>query len=115
MGKKTSHSKFLFDDVSPGMDIWDSPVIPDGRVVTVKLFGGSVSDAGASAPCKFALLWGTAGSFTPVRGAMATMQWENLGDFVGDGSKHFRIVRENTQIAGDRPIMAWLEALVHDQ
>lgn len=109
---KTRISLFFDTNVNANStDLQLGAVVPNGRSVSIKRFGGSVPDGINGA---VALQWGSGGSFTTIRAIQREMEFKELGEFVGDGVKRFRLARINRQTLGAQAIVAWLEAVVHD-
>ena len=109
---KTRISQFFDASVAAGAtDTQTSAIVPTGKAVEIKVFGGSVPD-GFNAVV--ALQWGSAGGgFTTIRAVQREIEFANLGQFVGDGIKRFRLVRINRSAAA-AVLVGWLEAIVHD-
>lgn len=103
----------VYDDSVPGgtTDIKMSAIIPSGRVIQLQSFGGCTPDIGDGIDGQTALQWGSGTSWQTIRAG--TKSWDMLfkKDFLGDGSKRFRLVRKNNSTTS-RPMVVWLEALV---
>ena len=100
------------DPVAPNTQVPQTigPIIPIGKVVRILKFGGSDGEESGS-PSYVYLQWGSAGAFKNVRvfPLRASSHTEVvMRDFVGDGVKRLRIVRENTS-GVSRAIFAWIE------
>ena len=104
----------MFDNsISPGNDVQETPVIPTGKIVTLKKFGGFDPRIGDYIDSIIALRWGSGGSWTTIRAGGQMFDLDLSIDFVGDGAKKFQIVRQNKSVVS-KVIIAWVEALVHD-
>jgi len=94
-------------------DIQLSPIVASGKQVRVKKFGGLDPAIGDNIDSLIALQWGSGGSWAAVVVGSKQFQYEINKVFTGDGSKRFRIVRQNKSIVA-KVIYAWVEAMVDD-
>jgi len=85
-----------------------SAIVPTGKRVLLQKFGGC---SGATAGfC--AIQWGdAAGGWTTVRAISGTCEFIINREFIGDGVKRFRTVRQNDTTTA-KYMAAWAEALV---
>lgn len=108
MPKKTDLFKFLDASVAPGgTDLFLSPVIPNGKTVMLKVFGGGVPIGNNGS--FVALQWGAGADWATVRAISHNAEFNIMRAFEGDGAKRFRIVRKNEHTAA-QVIFAWVEA-----
>lgn len=100
-----------------GETVNTSAVVPAGKTVFVKKFGG-LAPAVSSTVWSYAVLqWGSnAGGWDTVRVGYGTFEFSIGRDFTGDGTSRFRLVRRNKSPTGTPAleVAAWLEALVKD-
>jgi hypothetical protein len=89
------------------------PVIPAGKRVRLITFGAA--DCGTDNEASItALQWGAAGAWETIRAfglAHCSMEVRLDQDYIGDGTKRFRVVRKN-QSSSSRIVLAWLEGFV---
>lgn len=114
MAKKTKFH-YIFDDevTAGGTAVETFPIIPSGIMLTLKMFGGADLAIGDGIDSWAALQWGSGATWETVR--VGTKMW-NLHmkhDFLGDGTKRFRLVRKNESTT-DKKIVVWIESLLHD-
>lgn len=109
MAQKTRIFKILDDSIPAGMDLWTSAPIPNGKRVTLKLFGACAGNDESKA----AIQWGEGSNWTTLR-ACSNWEFQINEVFTGDGTKRFRIVRDN-QSGGPKVIVAWADGIIHDQ
>jgi len=89
-----------------------SPIVPNGKSAVVLVFGGALLFEATGS--YVALQWGDAsGGWQTVRVIAKEGEYHLNREFIGDGVKRFRIVRRNTDTSA-RPIIAWIEGLIHD-
>ena len=93
-----------------------SAIVPTGQVVFLKSFGGSdVKNAGNDPDSIIAIQWGSGVSWTTIRAGSGQFFETTVGaEFVGDGVKRFRLVRQNRASAA-HPIGAWVTAVVRSK
>jgi len=113
MAKKTKHYLIFDNSIPSGTDVNTTPIIPDGKIVKLQRFGGFDPAIGDGIDSIIALQWGGGGSWTTVMASGKAFDFNLSRDFVGDGAKRFRLVRQNKS-SSDKIIVAWLEALVND-
>lgn len=113
MAEKTKHYLMYDNEVPVGTTVDMTPVIPSGKVVTIKKFGGFDPAVGDNKDSIIALQWGSGTTWTTIKAGGKCFEFDMQRDFIGDGSKRFRLVRVNRS-AQIKIIVAWLEALVHD-
>jgi|SRR3990172_7764380 len=90
--------------------------IPAGLTVVIREFGGVVV-ASNSKEGYVKLQWGSdvpTPVWQTIRAGTGFFNLHLNKDFVGDGVKRFRIIREN-KASQKQVIVAWLDALIHDQ
>lgn len=84
--QKTRISQFIESSVAAGAtDTQASAIVPVGKVVEIKVFGGSVPD-GVNG--YVALQWGSAGTFVTIRATQREREFTNLHGFVEIGRAH---------------------------
>jgi hypothetical protein len=113
MAKKTVHNEFFDDVIPPGTKIDNTPVIPDGKVLTLREFGGTDPGIGDNIHSEMALQWGSSGSWVTVRAGTRHFHFDRPVQFVGDGVKRFRFIRINNSAVAKK-IIVWSNALLHD-
>ena len=92
--------------------IWESQIVPSGKVVRLKEFGGADPAIGDGIDSIIALQWGNSGSWATVRVVSGTSQSYTLNrDFTGNGVKKFRVVRMNKSVS-TKILVYWIEALI---
>jgi hypothetical protein len=90
--------KFDDDVLSGATKIDNSPVIPNGQTWRVSRLICAHADDGSHISGGFQLEWGEAGSWEFVSAAYLTGDTKEYAvkkDFTGDGTKTFRIIRQN--------------------
>jgi hypothetical protein len=101
--------KYLDDSVTgSGQDVWSAPDIPADEPWHLTKFGGT---AGAAAVIGLQLRTGTSPDvWTMIRAGIGPGQFEFDvdRDYVGDGTKKFRVVRQEKSGSAQQ-IIAWLE------
>jgi hypothetical protein len=115
MAKKTVHNEF-FDDVVPANStkIDNTPIIPDGKALTLREFGGTDPGIGDNIHSEMALQWGSgAGGWETVRAGTRHFNFTIPREYVGDGVKRFRFIRINKS-ATAKKIVVWSNSLLHD-
>ena len=110
---KTEYKIMVGDDakLAPGTDVTQSPIIPNGKTVRLREFGGCAPMIGDGKDGFIGLQWGSGGTWDSLAVGCHEFQRKLNSDFVGDGSKRFRIVRIN-ESASNRYIVAWLDAIL---
>jgi hypothetical protein len=110
---KTKYKIMIGDDakMAPGNDIVQSPIVPNGKNVRLREFGGCTPAIGDGIDGFIGLQWGSSGSWESIAIGCHEFQRELKRDFLGDGTKRFRIVRMN-ESAVNRYIVAWLDAIL---
>ena len=107
---------FTLDDsvAANSSDTKLSPIIPEGKIVKILVFGGydpSINDGIGSI---ISLQYGNAGNWITLRACgngTFEFKWQNGFDVTGDGTKRFRIVRQNKSAIA-KTIIAWFDACV---
>ena len=88
------------------------PIVPNGSTVRLRKFGGFDPNIGDNICGYITLQWGNGGSFETIRsGGCGSFEFQIARDFVGDGSKRFRIVLSNNSLTA-KDMIAWAESLV---
>lgn len=114
MAKKTEINLFFDDNIAASStDTKLSAIIPTGRKVTLKRFGGCDVAIGDGLDSIIAIQWGSSGSWQTIRGCSKSFEFEMQRDFEGDGSSRFRLVRINKSSSA-KPILAWVDGIIHD-
>lgn len=106
----------VFDDqiAANGNDIKTSQIIPNGKQVTLKIFGGLDPAIGDGRDSLAILQWGNqTNGWKTVRAGTKLWNFELNKNFIGNGKDMFRLVRQNKS-ASAKVIGVWLEALIHD-
>lgn len=86
-------------------DTNDSSPIPNGKIVMITAFGGADINLGDSKSSAYLLQWGTVGAFTDIAAIAftgGTFEYKMNASFLGDGSKFFRIMRQNNSASNKR-------------
>ena len=109
---KLSKTRFtlFFDSViaADSSDAQLTPVVPNGKKVRLLEIGWSASILDDS---MVAVQWGNAGNWTTIRSGYGTICLHLNKDFIGNGTKRFRIIRQNKHATEEKIVMAWLEAI----
>ena len=95
-------------------DFQVSGVVPSGRTVRLLNFGGYEVMVNDGLTGIIALQWGNGTTWKTVRaggGGFFDINFLKGKDFLGDGVKQFRLVRQNKS-AVEKILAAWLVALV---
>jgi hypothetical protein len=95
-------------------DLKTSAVIPNGKTVKVFNFGGYDPRLGDGIDSLIVLQWGAGSSWQTVRaggGGTFDHSWPSGRDFIGDGIKRFRLIRQNKSSTA-KPLVAWLMAVI---
>jgi hypothetical protein len=107
-----NRDKFILSNLNAGAVDTTDTVIPAGKKVLIKKFGGGDINLGDSKSSAYLLQWGTVGSFTDLA-ALAftgnTNEVEVNQSFVGDGTKFLRITRQNNS-ASNKRCPVWVRA-----
>ena len=86
--------------------------VPSGKVARIKNFGGATPLDSDGVESLTVLQWGSGGTWKTVRGfTRSTINMKLDLEFVGDGSKTFRLIRSNLS-STDKKMLAWLEGLI---
>lgn len=88
--------------------------VPNGKTARLTSFGGY--DPADNSGSIIALQWGSADTWITIRAGGSGFFDCLFGagkDFIGDGAKCFRIVRQNKS-SNDKPMIAWMGALIID-
>ena len=97
-----------------GNNVTTFPIIPNGKTVRVRKFGGFDPDIGDNKCGFITLQWGNGGGWETIRaGGCGSFEFVLLRDFVGDGVKRHRIIRTNNSVSA-KDMVAWAESLVFD-
>jgi len=116
MTAKTEHNLFFNDVIGSGdTDLKLSPIIPNGKRVTLKVFGGCTPQINNDDTPIIVVQWGSGTTWQSIRAGCKMFNFELNRDFLGDGVKRFRLIRENGHVTGSNIIIAWLDLLVHDE
>lgn len=112
MAKKTDF--FMMKDsavAASTIDVDQLPIIPNGISVNLMTFGGTVPkpDAGSYV----AIQWGSGAAWETIRAISGTFEFTIEKEFVGNGVKRFRVVRENKEVSAHR-MFAWAEGFLYD-
>jgi len=89
----------------------DSAAPPNGMKIILTKCGASDINTGDNKSSVFQLLWGNIGSFTTVFAFALTgnvYEFEVTEEFIGDGSKFFRLVRINNSTSAKNLAM-WIK------
>lgn len=107
--------KILDNAIAAGAtDVHLFEIIPDGTRVKVVKFGG-YERVTIVATGLIILQWGSnAGGWETIRAGGGPSPFEFLvnREFVGNGVKRFRIVRQNKDLLGSKEMAAWAEVYV---
>lgn len=113
MPKLTKYGMILDNSVGASTSATDpSPIIPNGKTVRLTSFGGYDPIGSDGVGGIISLQWGSASSWLTIRaGGFGTFDfnWDKGIDFNGDGTKRFRIVRQNRSSVA-KVMVAWLTA-----
>ena len=85
-----------------------TPIIPVGKRILLKRFGGC---SGVTAGFCGVQFGDSVGGWTTIRSLTNTYEFPIGTEFIGDGVKRFRIVRQNDSTTA-KYMAAWLEALI---
>ena len=85
-----------------------TPIIPIGKKVLLKRFGGCAGENAGFCAIQFG---DNAGGWITIRALTGTYEFLVGTEFIGDGVKRFRIIRQNDSTAA-KYMSAYLEALV---
>lgn len=114
MPSKTKHSLMYDSSIAAGVtDVQTTPSIPVGKKVRLQSFGGFDPSIGDGIDSMIAIQWGAGTTWQTIRAGGKVFEFQIGRDFLGDGAKRFRLVRQNKS-ASAKIIVAWLEALVMD-
>ena len=110
---KTEYKLMIGDGakMSSGNEVTLSPIVPNGKTVRLREFGGCAPNIGDGKDGFMGLQWGAGASWTTVAVGCHEFQRELRRDFQGDGVKRFRLVRMH-ESATNRYVIAWLDAVV---
>jgi hypothetical protein len=105
--------KLSFDDevAASATDIQSSAVVPNGKTVRVNKFGGSDRPTDGVGSW-IVLQWGSGSTWDTIRaGSWGSFCFEVKRDFLGDGTKRLRLVRQNKS-STDKELFAFIEAVL---
>lgn len=113
MATKTTYEIYHDSSVASGAtDLQLSPIIPIEKTVRILSFGGFDPNIGDNKSSIIALQWGSGPDWKTIRaGGDGTFEFVLNKDFVGDGTKRFRLARQNKS-ASAKPLIVWLYAVV---
>ena len=113
MAKKTLIDLSADDTVSGNStETSDDTPIAAGAVARILRFGGAVGKDDGDNDNIIALQWGSVGGgFKTVRAFPNFWDFKLFKEFEGDGTKHFRLVRQNNN-TGSTQVIAWLEGII---
>ena len=112
MGAKTVINILKEDNVTANtFHITESAVVPNGKTVKLRKFGGCIPAIGDGKEGIIALQWGNGGTWETVEVGCHEFSRNIDKTFVGNGSKKFRLYRENFS-STDKKIIAWIDAIV---
>lgn len=111
MPKLTKYGIILDNSVGSTTTVTDlGPIIPNGKTVRLTSFGGYDPVGSDGIGGIISLQWGSATNWLTIRaGGFGTFdfEWEKGIEFIGDGAKRFRIVRQNRSSVA-KVMVAWL-------
>lgn len=113
MANFTNIFRIIESNVSASsLDIDLSAIIPNGQTVTLKVFGGAIPFQVSGS--YIAIQWGdNSGGWNTIRAITREAEYLINREFIGNGVRRFRIVRNNTDIQA-RAMVAWIEGFIHD-
>ena len=85
-----------------------TPIIPIGKIILLKRFGGCSGITAGFCAVQFG---DSVGGWTTIRALTDTYEFPIGTEFIGNGVKRFRIIRQNDSTAA-KYMSAYLEALV---
>lgn len=111
MAKKKKHEIMLDNSVGASSSLIDlGEIIPSGAVARLSNFGGYDPIGSDGVGSIISLQWGSGNSWLTIRvGGLGSFDfnWEKGVDFIGDGTKRFRIVRQNRSSVA-KVISVWM-------
>lgn len=117
MPLKTKYDLCFDSSIAAGAtDIQSSAILPTGKTARLVCFGGYDPLIADKLSGFIALQWGSTGSWSTVRAGgdgFFNLEWPKGKDFIGDGSKRFRLVRQNKS-SSDKIMVAWMYVLIVD-
>lgn len=114
MAKKTIIELIADDEVTAGsteISIFGANV-PNGKIARITRFGGSTPRDSDQVESLTLFQYGSGSSWETIRGFSTSFADIELNrEFLGDGTKTFRLIRKNRS-ASDKEMLAWLEGLI---
>jgi hypothetical protein len=116
MSTSTREAIYMSTDSNVGGSAYEETLlpasaIPVGTIARIVRFGGTDVPKGDAKGVVIALFWGSGGTWQLVRAAGLmgnVVDFEINRDFVGDGTKQFKVRRQNLSTSA-KPIPVWLE------
>lgn len=94
-----SKSQVIRENTGAGVQtVKASPIIPNGKIWVVSLFGAADIDLGDNMSSYYVLQWGSGATFEDIRILAltgATQEVKLNKEFVGDGVKFLRVIMKN--------------------
>lgn len=117
MAAKTVINLIVENTVAQGATaISESAIVAAGKTVRLMRFGGYERSMSANTTGIIALQWGQGASWETIRAGGGSTPFDFVLNrtFIGDGSKKFRLVRQNRDPGGTaaKEMVAWIEAVV---
>jgi hypothetical protein len=114
MAKKTIIDLSADSDVAgSSSEITTAPAaVPSGKIARITRFGGTCPRDTNLVESMIVLQWGSGGSWKTIRAIASSFGDIALDkEYVGDGTKTFRLIRSNRSTAS-KPMVAWLEGFI---
>lgn len=115
MALKESYDFVIESSVAAGStDMQNGPVIPNGKTARILNFGGFDPLTNDQVHSIIVLQWGSGTSWKTVRaggGGIFNFEFLKGKDYIGDGTKYFRLVRQNKSSVAKNLIL-WLQAVI---
>lgn len=109
---KITVERFLDSSVAANTtDTQNTQAVPSGRSLRLKKFGGCIPYTLDGS--FIALQWGSGSTWETIRCLCGSIEYVIDREFIGDGTKMFRVVRKNNG-ATAKNMAAWMDALVLD-
>ena len=111
MAKKTKHEVMIDSSIGASASLAElGEIIPTGKIARLSNFGGYDPIGSDGVGAIISLQWGSGNSWLTIRvGGFGSFDfnWEKGVDFIGDGTKRFRIVRQNRSSVA-KVISVWM-------
>lgn len=91
--------------------IKDFEVVPNNISAIVRTFGACVPGV---IEAVVTLEWGNGTEFEIVRAVCREVEYKSIGEFIGNGSNHFRVVMKNTIGGSPKRMISWVDIILND-